>query len=527
MIFCAVLGIASCKSFISNCETNSRNDGDNERKVGVVCEDGANKYYFMKEAEGKYYFRYDLVKYKNIREDADQRLADFVAILDPNNEEMRQFNEAYPFSKPYLEKKEKVLKANRQIYRVAEVHDFFQKAMKRASAFDMPGGSGYNAKKIAIPEKVLEAFPFTDDKIDAAKKNGTLKQISAFSWTAATPYSRKAKDPLHPDDKNEYVWKAWAGGVEFTAWKIITVQKINDVSPDFVEGYRLTKDGKKELALRAFFPSKGSAVVVVFGKEKDLPLNLPKFIDVMMVSGLKDLALNEDLQKQIFQENPGDDRVVPPRPEIKVEIARTGSADIWDKAPNVDGWKVGFNYKDKSLANFHVWIKYKDTPDIDSDTPHGDMFKYRELEYLTKVWTGAGPDVVEYFHPKPLFAKKAKVFASGKEVTFEYENGERIQGAITSGGGNKFIDDQPYAISYSPDGGTTWYKIQKDADSSVFNKRKETGKPSEPKDEHPGNLMGSGMLIDIDDDEDSYTLRPPQAQPKLRIVPQANDPNQP
>lgn len=322
----------------------------------------------------------------------------------------------------------------------------------------------YDIRKIAMPQHLTETFPFTDDKIEAAKKNGVLKLIDHVLWSRDTDFYKKDINTEHPDDPNEFVWKSWRGGLELFSYQIQTVSKPGDNLGDYIEGYRII-NGKKESkpALKIFFPSHSPVAVVVIDsdKENEPGFNLPDFVDQLIVSDLTDIQKNGDVIGKIFKEKSETRRKTPAKKENKPEVARSGEPlNLWEKCPDNDGCSIP-KYRGEMGNGYSLRIEFDNGTGGEEAMTRG--VKYVAKEYLINKTT-------EYYRPKPEFQNVLSAEAFGKRVRFIMADGSEVSGVITPGP-NKFIENEPYAIAYT-EGQKRWW-AEKSPGSKVFDKRKE------------------------------------------------------
>lgn len=484
IIFCILATL-----FLNGCQTYESEFID-RFKARLKTQDEADTGYYLsfrsefseeviKDGKITYVTKYNILKL----EDLKRKLEDYLVIIDRfrdyKNRENTVFVEEFNLDNG-LEKDRKIVEARLERVKAALLHETF-KSLTGTSFHGMANENGkYDAKKIFWPKDLVQAFPFTFDKIDDAKERKILEEIEREIWSSKRLLDSKELDPLKPEDPNEFHWKSKDESVELTSFKIKDSEKFNNNQSDYIEGYRLV-GGKREKgspALKIFFPQGNSNGVMVLDtdKENENGFGVPDIVENVVISRIADIWNNGTIVPRLFQEK--EKRIISKKPEpkpIRVEIARVGSPiDTWEISKNPNGWTVPFKYKNDIGNNYNIKLKLEK---VESETVLS-----RKIEYIVKEWTGANQlvssvgAVAEYFKPKSPYDKnnlsRAEVKSSEnpKMVSFIFEDGT-IDTRIVTHVSNPVIEDEPYAIEYT-EGQKRW-RIEKDANSSVFNKKKE------------------------------------------------------
>jgi len=455
--------------------------------------------------ENTYVISYGKVPTSKVREQLEGVLKDLDSGLDPKNAEMKQYLDTFKL-RPDVEHDEEVAQAIYDRVRASELQGEFKQKMGDTPEYGIEAelSQGYNIRKIYVNKPLAEAFPFTSDQIDSAKKAGTLKAIATASLDYSNEYDHKEANPKNPDDTNDFVWKARHQKIVLTEYKIVDVDKPLDNKGDYIEGYRVI-EGKQESrpALKVFFPTSGDmAILLVDLDEEGQPgFGLPDIIETISDATDVTAIINDgSLLNSLFDKKEAKkNRVVEEAQLFKIEIAPLGAKiDEWQKAPSADGWLVPFKYANVLGDNYNVRIKYKKLKmDSEEMAPDHAHTLYLEIEYVEKEYTKTGDKwepsagrVIEYYRPKKDFAGKVKAqvlhFDDTKKVQFEFEDGSIVEGFINPGK-SKFIEDAPYAKSYN-EGQKRWW-IEKSDSSNVFDKRKSVGQPKESTGEYNDNEM--------------------------------------
>jgi hypothetical protein len=300
--------------------------------------------------------------------------------------------------------------------------------------------------------------------------------------------------------------------IRLTNYKIITEDQPQNNKGNYIEGYRVI-DGKQESkpALKIFFPTGGYGAVVLIDTDRegrDAGFGLPDILEsVSNIENVQDVIRDGSLLATLFADKKKDNRTLPPHNLFKIEISRTDKPiDPWEKSAEADGWIVPYKYVTAMGDNFNVRIKFKkmQMPTDGTDIDH-EHSQYREIEYIAKEYTKAGKrydasagQVIEYYRPKGDFAKKvqAKVdeYSNTRKLIFEFEDGSEVSGLVTPGE-NKFIEDKPYAKSYT-EGSQRWW-IESSASNGKYDKRKKVSPPKE----------STGSYDDWSDDEEANAGR--------------------
>lgn len=460
--------------------------------------------------ENKYLIVYGKVPTAKVRQQLEGVLKDLDAGLDPKNEEMRQYLSTFNLRKD-VEHDEEVAEAIYDRVRASELQTEFNQKMGDTpeSGPEAEMAQGYSIRKIYVNKPMAEAFPFTADVIEAAKKNGTLKPISHVTLDMSSEFDHKASNPSNPEDGNDFIWKAKKEAIDLTEYKIVDVDKPQDNRGSYLEGYRII-DGKRESkpALKVFYPAYGSIALVDTDEEGQSGFGVPNVIrELSSDVDAVEIARNGSLLDELFSKKEAKkDRTVPEAKLFKIEIAPLGGpVDVWQKSPDANGWIVPFKYVNLQGDNYNVRIKFK-KPQIDPANPgypdgsHAHSL-YFEIEYIEKEYTRSGDrysasagQVLEYYHVKDKYAGKLKAKVLDEEdtkmIAFTWDDGSVEQGFVTSGK-NKFIEEEPFAKSYT-EGQKRWM-IQKSDGSKVYDKRKSVGPPKEQTGEYDTDAMEEAM----------------------------------
>jgi hypothetical protein len=467
----------------------------------------------VKEGSGQYVVVYGKVPTAKVDTQIDTVLKDLNDSLDPNNTDMRQYLDTFNLRKD-MEHEEEITEAQKARVHTAYLYNEFQGKMGEREEYgrDAEMSGGYNIRKIFTSKDLSEAFPFKSDEIEGAKKDGSLKEIESAELDYSSPYDHKVSDPAHPDDSEAFIWKAKKMSIRLTNYKIITEDQPQTNKGNYIEGYRVI-DGKQESkpALKIFFPTGGYGAVVLIDTDRegrDAGFGLPDILEsVSDIQNVQDVIRDGNLLATLFADKKKDNRTLPPHNLFKIEISRTDTPiDPWEKSAEADGWIVPYKYVTAMGDNFNVRIKFKKmqmpTDGADADHEHS---QYRQIEYIAKEYTKAGKrydpsagQVIEYYRPKGEFAKKvqAKVdeYSNTRKLIFEFEDGSEISGLVTPGE-NKFIEDKPYAKSYTE--GTQRWWIESSASNGKYDKRKKVSPPKE----------STGSYDDWADDEEANAGR--------------------
>src|SRR5271157_2964680 len=255
----------------------------------------ADRIFWSREAgENKFIISYGKVPVSKVREQLQGSLADLDSALDPKNAEMKQYLETFKL-RPDMEHDEEIAQAIYDRVHAAELQTQFKQKMGDLSEYgpEAEMAQGYNARRIYVNKALVDAFPFSSDVIDSAKKSGTLKQVSSLTLDESNQYDHKEPNPKNPEDANDFIWKARNQKIVLTEYKIIDIDKPLDNKGDYIEGYRVL-DGVQEQypAIKVFFPPSGDmAVLLVDADESGMPgFGVPDIIDeISSETDLKDL----------------------------------------------------------------------------------------------------------------------------------------------------------------------------------------------------------------------------------------------
>lgn len=436
----------------------------------------ADKIFWSREAgENHYVIMYNKVPTAIVRERLEAVLKDFNAILDPKDEELRKYLDNFKL-RGDMEHDELVTQAIYGRVRAAELDAEFKEKMGESSSYGEEAvmAKGYNIRKIFLAKDLEQVFPFKSDQIEAAKKSGLLKPIEKLELDESIQFDHKEADPTHPDDIHEFVWVAKHQSIRLTNYKILDAEKPENNHGNYIEGYRVS-EGKQEdkPALKIFFPDDGTLAVVLVDTDRqgDPGFGMPDVLDcVYGLDHVQDVIKDGKLLSMLFQKQ-NEKRVMPKDKVFSVEISPLDKpVDVWEKASSADGWIVPFKFRSDKGDNYSINLKFKKpkfNPD-DAESMAKMHSDYQDIDWISKEYEGAG-NVVEYYRPKKEFSTNIEAIVADKEVSFDFPDGSEITGHIPVGH-NKFLEDAPYAMSYT-EGQHRWW-IEKSEGSSVYDKRK-------------------------------------------------------
>jgi len=466
----------------------------------------ADRSYWSRETgENKYVISYSKVPLTKVREQLEGSMKNLDSALDPKNAEMKQYLDTFNL-RPDMEHDEEIAQAIYDRAHAAELQTQFKQKMGDLPEYgeEAEAAQGYSARRLYVNKPLVDAFPFTSDVIDAAKTNGTLKQVATLTLDESNQYDHKEPNPKNLDDANDFVWKARNQKFVLTEYKIVDVDKPLDNKGDYIEGYRVIEGQQEQYpAIKIFFPpSADIAILLVDTDENGMPgFGVPDVLeDISSATNLLTLLHDDNLLNSLFDKKEAkNNRVVADAQLFKIEIAPLGKkVDEWQQASDASGWIVPFKYVDMRGDNYNVRIHYKklkiDPVDPDAAHAHGD---YLEIEYIEKEYTKTGDNytpsagrVVEYYRPRKDFAGKVKAQVlhaeDSKKLQFEFEDGTIIEGFVTPGK-NKFVEDTPYAKSYN-EGQKRWW-IESSNGDGKYDKRKSVGQPKEPTGDYGSDPM--------------------------------------
>jgi hypothetical protein len=478
----------------------------------------ADRIFWSREvSENKYVITYGKVPTSKVREQLQGSLTDLDSALDPKNTEMRQYLDTFKLRED-MKHDEEIAQAIYDRVHAAELQTQFKQKMGDVSEYgpEAEMAQGYNVKRIYVNKPLVDAFPFTSDVIDGAKKNGSLKQVATLTLDESNQYDHKEPNPKNPNDPNDFIWKARTQKIVLTEYKVIDIEKPLDNRGDYIEGYRVV-EGKQEQypAIKVFFPPSGDMAILLVDADQDgMPgFGVPDVIEsISSQTNLTDLMQNQSLLNGLFDKKTAKNNRNPEATQLfKIEIAPLGKhIDEWQKSPDAEGWIVPFKYANIKGDNFNVRLHYKKLKiDGDGDAAMAAAHsEYLELEYIEKEYTKTGDKytasagrVIEYYRPKKEFAGKVKAqvlhYDDTKKLQFETEDGSVITGFVTPGK-NKFIEDVPYAKSYNEGQKRFW--IESSNSDGKYDKRKTVGPPKE--------LTGEYYGSEMDEARSSYAARP-------------------
>ena len=485
------LFLTSCATYRFHFENSTKARGWTQQQ-SLAAFAYADRLYFLvlKEIEGIYKVNYARLDKREVREKLDKTLQDIDTLLSYKDEENTKYVETFGLRES-LEREERVLKAIRDRVRAAELYDQFKQLIGEQPALvgdkEWENIYGYDIKQIFLSTDLAKTFEFSQDQIEEARQFGILKEIEHAQVSLFRKYDRKEMDPVNPDDPNSFIWRSKTVEVEVVNYKILGAEKPDSNKGNYLELFRLNNGKRESLpAFRLFFISDDSHGVYLIDtdREGEIGFGLPDDIDAIDENiGVVDILQDTNLINKLFMENKKQQRVLPKRKSVYVEIARVGekTVDFWVDCPDPGGWKVIFKYKNQMENNYNVKLVF--TAFDAASNPKN----LKQIKYLKKEWTAGSryrPSigrVVEYYEMKPTYGKKNLLRASvmekqdTKKVSFVFEDGSEDAGFILPNSG-KYIEDSPVMIEYTE--GQKRYRIKSEKNNAVYNKRKEVSTSS-------------------------------------------------
>lgn len=459
----------------------------------------ADKIFWAKETQegsGQYVFVYSRVPISKVAAQIKQTLDDFDAIQNPKYPEWTTYGKVYGLTDDFKHEED----IERTIYarvHAADEENNFKIWMGDQSPYgpEAEAHRGYNLRRIFTNKPLAEAFPFTSDQIESAKKNGTLKVIEDGSFNLGSQMDHKSVNPENPTDASDFVWKPRQISIELINYKIIDTEKPLDNHGNYIEGFRFDDHGKAESVpcIKIFFPPDGSMAIVMLEttRQGEPGYGVPDVMERLYgVDNLQEIVANGQILNAIFAEKKEDKRRIPEPKVFKVEISRMDQPiSPWQQAPDANGFLVPMKYRDSSGSNYNIRIKYA-LPNVDvnnTDAVVAAHDGFQNIEWIAKEYTRAGNQyepsagqVIEYYKPKVGFDKRVKarvVFDQDtKKVEFSFPDGTVTYVMITPGD-NKVIESSPTAVAYTE--GEKRYWMEKTSGSKVYDRRKQVSPPRE------------------------------------------------
>ncbi len=452
-----------------------------------------------RDSSGEYVILFQRLSKAQVMERFGRFLQDFNNILDPQNEEYRQYLDFFSL-RDELEHQERVYNAVYENLRRAKLADDFAKLTGTSSYYgaDAWRVEGYNIKQI-----FGEDFSglFRSEYIEAAKRDGKLREIEHIIWFADQQLAEKRPNPNNPADANDFIWLARRQGVELVNYKVLNPgERPFDSSGNFIEGTRLelvvdTKgkevriNRESQPALRIFMERGGSGVMVLDTdlENKDIGFGIPDVVETITVGSANSIITgSSNILARMFEVKEKHKRVYPVFPPIRLQIESvSGEIEFWEAATESAGWKIPFTYKNKQGDNYNVKLKVER-----EKLPDGSLGNHRTIKYLEKEWIsgtsryqGSRGNVVERYKMKPPFDSKVMEVQvlhteSTQKIAVVLPDGSERKGLVVPGP-NIFVQDEPFAILYT-DGQKRYMIVDEDGDGK-FEKRREFAVPKEYK----------------------------------------------
>ena len=420
----------------------------------------------------------------DILKQLEKSMDDFNAILDYNNKDWAQYI-AYHKLRPDFEREERAVKALHARIQASNLDDKFQTFMGTRS-YDAANHFGRsNPRRLFLERDITKTFPFTSSLIEEAKTRGTLKFLEQVVVRVNQPFHHKEPDPSDPDNfPQKFIWIPLVYDLELSNYKIVgDAEKTQlDNKGHYIEGFVVVA-GKKEThpAVKIFFPQGAPMGVLLVDTDRtgESGFGVPNIVERIMAAGVEDVVQNSKMLTDLFLDKKKTIRIPPKqKPPMVAEVVQVGSPiDVWENAPTAQGWIVPFNYTNNLKDNYNVRVEFKKHG---NQMPSPDRLKH--VEAFVKEWT-SGSDrykpslgsALEYYRPKPPFDQELREadvdHGNTKKVVVVTKEGDEISGIVVPSP-NKFIEDAPFAIVYKE--GETWYRLEKQDGSAVFNKRRKT-----------------------------------------------------
>ena len=480
------LGLVSCgPSVLGTCVEKAQEQHWDKDHVDTACYAGIEQKVFLREKEDHtgYVVFYSLLKWTDAVKELKTAIGQLEDLRDPKHAEEMQFMKQFGLWND-VEHKEDVLNLRLSMVYAAAVEDEFKGLTDQISPYeDQDKRGGYDPKKIILPVDPQE-FSFMTPEVEAAKKAGRLERMGERWERQDLKYGKKKQDPVHPEDKQAFVWKAEDIGLHLVYYRI----KAGDEKPDtnvgqYIEGFKVV-GGKEESVptLHVFILASGMAVALVDSKmEGDPGFGLPDAVEQISLDGLGDIHEGSSTWMKLFPEKPDEAKSAPPeQPKIVVEISPLDGKphDIWEERK--EGWPLPSDYRvGPRNENYQIQIEYKK---IDGEKPN--VNDYANIESIAKVWMTADyekpspGEVWEYYRPKQKYANDVKttILDARKRIQFDFADGHQEIVTIVPHA-NDYIENEPYAIAYSD--GKMHYRLEKSQGSKVFDRRRIVSMPTD------------------------------------------------
>ena len=443
--------------------------------------DGVQQKFTKDNGNGGYEPSYNVLTRATALNMCNTRLEDLNGLLDYKNKDEAKFIKEFGL-REYLERQEKIFKADCARLQLVDNYVNFRDFMGESSSVRRFHEQYFNTASIFV-EDVTRAYPFINAQVEEARVNGNLKEVERVMWFSERTLGRKEPDPNDLEDSSKFVWKSVKIGVELVAYKIMDGEQPKDNSVEYVEGTRfeIASNGsirrESKPSVKVFVPPNNYSSVVVIDKDRqgEVGFSLPDFVERTERVSSAEALMTEALFSKLFYE-PDSQKRIPPKdpPAIILEIAPVGKSkvDIWEM--NVNGWPLPPRYKNDTADNYSVEVKIKS-----SEKEDFDYSRPKQIEYFRKTWESTGR-VVEYHRPKAPFDQSnlTSVSVFSKSINLVTVDGDVIQGVITPKS-NKFLQDQPYQISYAhTQVGRRWMIWDEDGDGK-YEKKKELAESGE------------------------------------------------
>jgi len=474
IVFLAIISSGCAITLRSSFQDQCKTEGWTNDQCDVAFYHGLRQKFTVENGNGGYEPSYNVLTRELVLRIFDDRLTDLDDLLDYKNKDEAKFLKEFGL-RAYLERQEKIFKADRDRLQLVDNHSKFREYMGESSSSRSNHHDRFNSASVFV-EDLAGAYPFVSTQIEQARTNGSLKEIERFTWFANVALGRKEPDPNDPEDQNKFIWKPIKLGVEFVSYKIMDGEQPKDNNVEYIEGTRLeiadNGNVKRESkpSVKVFVSGGGYNSVVVIDKDKEgeIGFSLPDFVENSQRVNSAQGLMTGSLFSKLFYEPQSKNRI-PPKdpPPIVVEIAPVGKTkvDVWET--NANGWTVPMRYKNDTADNYSVEAKIKN-----SELDGFDHSKPKQIEHFKKTWESTGR-VVEYFRPKAPYdqANLTTVSVYGKDVRLVTVDGDVIQGVVTPNS-NKFLQDKPYEISYIQ-AERRWLIKDEDGDGK-YEKKRET-----------------------------------------------------
>ncbi len=483
----AAAGITGCDTYDTLHEKEMLKRGHTQEEAEVLTaasyRRGLAKETKTADGMATYKPHYKVFSNKDILEVVEATHDDLLEIKDLINLQDLKYMQ-YTGVGEHIIKQEKIFKYHRDMLGRKVLHTKF-KEMTNSS-----GGSGnygyywhyssYASDSLSKDERysLSTVFPFNQEDMEfeaeyvrIARKSDKLKDPATVveDITEMKKFFEKVRNINYPltDKSSEWVFKEINMGLRITSFNL---DDDEEKETDYIEAYRITKEGKLESkpAIRIFKTGDGVGSLEVIVADKDLKgkagYGIPDYVDnPYLISVGSDILPINELIDYIFQDLKKPELKIPDTKDMnKVYIISTGTVPAEKYDMNASGWESELpDYKTReqlARVSGHVMLDSED-----EEKGEG------KIKWIAHRYFG-GQRVVEFYRPNNKFKDDIYSIESvyGRIATLKDTDGRLTQSDIKA-----ICEEKPFRIDFDRSTQKRWRLFDLDDDKAHYEAKQE------------------------------------------------------